>query len=283
MVDPKVNNTSPTAEEKPSDCQPSFFSSSATFSLNLGTEETTAEPDEKPSRLDPDIESRISVIEPLQDVVEKTIDMSATDTASQDPSIIDWESPETPDKAVNWTSKKKWSNMAIISTITFLTPLASTMIAPGVPLILRDFSSADETVGSLIVSIYILGYAIGPLLLAPLSEVYGRLPVYHMCNSLFIVWTIACALAPNTSALLIFRVLAGIAGSCPLAIGGGSIADLFIQQQRGVAMSVFIAGPLLGPVVGPIAGGFLTEDTGWRWVFWVITIAVSFTCISIHC
>ena len=242
------------------------------------------EPDEKPSGLGPEIESRISTVDPLQEADVKyprNVDINTPDTESQDLNIVDWETLDTPHKALNWTFKKKHSHMAIISAITLLTPLASSMVAPGVPLILRDFNSSDETIGSLIVSMYILGYAIGPLFLAPLSEVYGRLPVYHVCNSLFVAWTIACALAPNISALLIFRVLAGIAGSCPLAIGGGSIADLFVQQQRGVAMSLFTTGPLIGPVIGPVAGGFLTEDAGWRWVFWVITIAVSFMCLSI--
>ena len=285
IVNPKVNKISPTAEEKSSDSKAPFYSSSAPSFFNIGTEEPAREPGEKLKTLDPDIESRISVIDDPQEgdlKIIQNVDKNATDTKSQDSCIVDWESLDTANKALNWSFKKKWSNMAIISAITLLTPLASSMVAPSVPLILRDFQSSDETIGSLIVSIYILGYAIGPLFLAPLSEVYGRLPVYHICNSFFIVWTIACALAPNIGALLVFRVLAGVAGSCPLAIGGGSIADLFIQQQRGTAVSIFTIGPLKGPVIGPVAGGFLTEDAGWRWVFWVITIAVSCTCIFIH-
>ena len=78
--------------------------------------------------------------------------------------------------------------------------------------------------------------------------------------------------------LIAFRFLAGCAA--PFTIGGGVIADLIIQEERGVAMSLFSVGPLLGPIVGPIAGGYLAQAEGWRWVFWVIAIAVSFlrTC-----
>jgi multidrug resistance protein len=163
--------------------------------------------------------------------------------------------------------------MTIVSVVCFLTPLASSMVAPGVPLIMRDFHTTDQTVGSFFVSIYILGYALGPLVIAPMSEVYGRLPMYHLNNVLFCVWTLACALAPNTGALLVFRLFAGLAGSCPITIGGGTIADVFSASERGGAMALFALGPLFGPVIGPVAGGYLSEAAGWRWVFWVILIA----------
>ena len=60
-----------------------------------------------------------------------------------------------------------------------------------------------------------------------------------------------------------------------MTIGGGTIADMVIQQKRGKAMSIWTMGPLIGPVVGPIAGGFLSQAKGWRWVFWIIAIVVS--------
>jgi multidrug resistance protein len=191
-----------------------------------------------------------------------------------DPNVVDWEEGEQGNPQ-NWSKKKKWATMAIVSSITFLTPLASSMVAPGVQLILRDFNSTSQTVGSFIVSIYVLGYALGPLFIAPMSEVYGRLPVYHICNVMFTVWSIACAVAPNIGSLLVFRLFAGIAGSCPITIGGGSIADVFSQKERGGAMALFALGPLFGPVIGPVAGGYLAQAAGWRWVFWVLTIAVS--------
>lgn len=120
------------------------------------------------------------------------------------------------------------------------------------------------------------------MFIAPLSEMYGRMPVYHTCNILFVIWNLACTVAPTNSigALLVFRLLAGIAGSCPITIFAGSIADVFKQEQRGAAMAICAMGPLIGPVVGPVAGGFLGEAEGWRWVFGVITIAAGATAIG---
>lgn len=83
---------------------------------------------------------------------------------------MDWASPDDPAKALNWTVKKKWGNIAVISSITFLTPLASSMFAPGIPELMREFNGTNETVASFLVSIYVLGYAVGPLIIAPLSE-----------------------------------------------------------------------------------------------------------------
>jgi len=153
--------------------------------------------------------------------------------------------------------------------------LASSMFAPGVPQMMREFGSTNQELGSFVVSIYVLGYAFGPLVIAPLSELYGRLPVYHVCNILFVIFTIACALATNLNMLLGFRFIEGLFGSCALTIGGGSIADMIPQQKRGGVMAVWALGPLMGPVIGPVAGGYLSQAKGWRWVFWVIAMAVS--------
>lgn len=154
-------------------------------------------------------------------------------------------------------------------------PLASSMFAPAVPEVLSSFHSSSRTLGGFVVSVYILGYAAGPIIIAPLSELYGRSPVYHINNILFIIFTIACAVASDFGMLIAFRFLEGVAGSAVITIGGGTIADLFVAEERGGAMAVWSMGPLMGPVIGPIAGGFLAEAEGWRWVFWVIAIAVS--------
>ena len=102
---------------------------------------------------------------------------------------------------------------------------------------------------SLSVSIFVLGYVVGPLLLAPLSEIYGRRFVLTGANVFFCIWQIGAALSPNLSSLIVFRFLAGIGGSGCLTIGGGVIADLFHPDRRGLASSVYSLGPLFGPVV----------------------------------
>jgi multidrug resistance protein len=153
------------------------------------------------------------------------------------------------------------------------------MFAPGVPEVMKDFHTTNLELSSFVVSVYLLGYAFGPLIIAPLSEMYGRLPIYHLCNILFIIFTVACAVATDLNSLIVFRFFEGVAGSSPLTIGAGTLSDIIVQERRGAAMAAWALGPLLGPVVGPIAGGYLTQAAGWRWTFWVIAIAVSFSQI----
>lgn len=167
--------------------------------------------------------------------------------SSDDPNIVYWDSSDDRENPMNWPTKLKLTNVALVSTWTLLTPLASSMVAPGTLNILTDFHVSSTTLGSFVVSIYVLGYALGPLLVAPMSEIYGRLPVYHTCNGMFVAWTLACAFAPDIGALLAFRFFQGAVGVCPLTIGSGTISDLIPSEARGKFMAVYSIGPLLGP------------------------------------
>lgn len=149
------------------------------------------------------------------------------------------------------------------------------MFAPGVPSIMADFETSNKNVATFVVSVYVLGFAFGPLLAAPMSETYGRAICYNVANVFFIIFTVATALSVNMPMLIIFRFLMGFAGSTPITNGSGTISDMFPIEERGKAMAVWAMGPLLGPCVGPVAGGYVVESLGWRWVFWIIAIAVS--------
>jgi multidrug resistance protein len=144
------------------------------------------------------------------------------------------------------------------------------MIAPAIDQVMDDFGLSSPVLSSLVVSIYVLGWGVGPLVLGPLSEVYGRLPVYTCSNVVYVVATAGCALSPGIGPFLALRLLAGTVGSTPLSIGGGTISDIVPVSRRGLALSLYMFGPVLGPCVGPLIGGFLTDLLGWRSVLWVL-------------
>lgn len=181
-----------------------------------------------------------------------------------DNGLVGWDSQDDPAMPLNFPEKRKWLLLGLISSITLISPLASSMFAPGVGFMDMEFHNTNTTISALSVSIFVLGYAVGPLFLSPLSEIYGRRPVLGCANAFFCVWQIGCALAPSVSSLIVFRFFAGIGGSGCLTIGGGVISDLFRREQRGLAMAIYGAGPLLGPVIGPICGGFIAQRAGWR-------------------
>lgn len=110
------------------------------------------------------------------------------------------------------------------------------MFAPGVPDIMQDFNTTNPNLATFVVSVYILGFAFGPLLAAPLSEMYGRSVCYNVSNTLFVIFTICTALSQNMGMIIAFRFLMGFAGSTPITNGSGSIADMFPIEQRGRAM-----------------------------------------------
>lgn len=147
------------------------------------------------------------------------------------------------------------------------------------PQVIAEFHSTSLEIAAFVVSVYVLGFAAGPMLFAPLSEIYGRVILYHLANIGFVAFQVGCALAPSLNALIVFRFFAGVFGSVPITNGGGTIADMIAQEKRGGAMAVFSIGPLLGPIIGPVAGGFLSDAEGWRWSFWLLAIIGGFLFI----
>ncbi|KAG1892583.1 multidrug resistance protein 4 [Suillus subluteus] len=184
----------------------------------------------------------------------------------------DWE--HDPANPRNWSPPKKWTMATIVSLYAFVTPLASSIMAPGLLDVAIKFSITDSTVMALTLSIFLLSFAIGPLFAAPLSEVYGRVWVLHLANLFFFTFNLGCALSRNTVSFIVFRFLAGLAGSAPIACGGGVVSDLFAERDRASAVALYSIGPLIGPAIGPVMGGFIAESVGVQYVFYVI-IALS--------
>ncbi|XTI87743.1 MFS general substrate transporter [Cenococcum geophilum] len=210
----------------------------------------------------------------LPDDLEKQQDDAAvaeTTIAVNDEDLIDWDGPNDPKKPMNWKNSRKAKNIIVICYCTFLTPLGSTIFAPAVGEVMATYHSSNPQLASFVVSVFILGYFFGPLFLAPLNS----LPVYLTCNVLFTVFNIACAASDSLGSLVVFRFLAGTFGGCPITIGAGSFGDMIAQEHRGGIIAIWALGPLLGPVVGPVAGGFLGQNAGWRWVLWLLSIAVN--------
>ncbi|KAH8784736.1 major facilitator superfamily domain-containing protein [Hyaloscypha finlandica] len=174
--------------------------------------------------------------------------------------------------AMNWTSRKKWTMPFLLSTLTLLNPMASSMFAPSVEAVLAEFHTSSADLGTFIVSSFLLAYVSGPLFIAPMSELYERLPVYHIFTLGFILFNVACANSTNFLMIIVFRIMSGVCGCTPLTLGPGSIADMFRQEIRGEILSVWVLPIMFGPTVGPTVGRYLPEARGWRWDFWFLVI-----------
>ncbi|TFK99845.1 major facilitator superfamily domain-containing protein [Pterulicium gracile] len=201
----------------------------------------------------------------------------------RDATVVDEEAAVSKERVVDGSSiadsawgkdernPRNWILTCIVSLFTFIPPLASSMMAPGLPEVAIKYNITNSSVLSLTPSIFLLAFAIGPLLFAPLSEIYGRSVMLHSTNILSIAFSLGCAFSPDTGSFIGFRFLLGLSGSAPVAVGAGTISDLFAPQNRASAMAVYAMGPLLGPSIGPIAGGYIAQYADIKYVF--ITIA----------
>ncbi|KAK1639371.1 major facilitator superfamily domain-containing protein, partial [Colletotrichum phormii] len=173
-----------------------------------------------------------------------------------------------PFDPVLWSSRKKWTHVLVVAFITCVTPLASAVYTPALDQVIGDFKIEDNpTLADLTVSAYVLGFSAGQLLLAPLSETFGKNPVYQVCNVVLVVCNLACMVAPSAEWLIIFRFLAGCAGASPITQGTGTATDVMTKEKRARAMSVMAFGSVCSPAVGSALGGAIAQAWGWRGCF----------------
>lgn len=118
---------------------------------------------------------------------------------------VDWDGLDDPDNPKNWTDTKRWRITVLNSLFMFVSPVSSSMVAPAFQAIRTDLSIKSELITQMVLSVFILASAVGPLVISPLSEVYGRLPVLHVTCLIYTVFNLACAFSKTSAQLLIFR------------------------------------------------------------------------------
>ncbi|KAL8806845.1 MAG: hypothetical protein Q9182_001105 [Xanthomendoza sp. 2 TL-2023] len=159
--------------------------------------------------------------------LEAPLKKARSSKSVKDPNLVTWDGPDDPENPKQWSTRRRWAATIVVSSFTFISPVSSSMVAPALPAIVKEFNITNEIESQMILSVFVLAYAIGPLLLGPLS----------------------------------------------VKIGGGVLSDCWKAEKRGQAISLYSLAPLLGPAIGPIAGGFITENTTWRWIFYATSIA----------
>lgn len=183
-----------------------------------------------------------------------------------------------PDNPMNWSKGRKWFQTVNLGIICFMVAFASGVVTGDMEGPMVRFNVSME-VSILTVTLFVIGFGVGPLVFAPFSEEFGRQIIYNTTLFIAIVFIVPCAVAQNIGTLLVARFISGVAFSAPMTLIGGSLSDIWKTEERGVAMAVFSAAPFLGPVMGPLIGGYIGDyagsykngnNTGWRWIYWVL-------------
>ncbi|OWZ29802.1 polyamine transporter 1 [Cryptococcus neoformans AD2-60a] len=180
----------------------------------------------------------------------------------------------------NWGVGYRW----FLTTIAGLLVLNSTFASSSPSGIVQDmiaYFGFGQEVAILTISLFVAGYCVGPIIWGPLSESYGRRPVFIGTFFVYTCFQVGCALSKNIASILVFRFLGGTFAAAPLTNSGALLADIWDGDNRGRAMSLFALAPFVGPSIGPIVSGFIqVSGTNWRWVYWILTIFAG-VCLAV--
>lgn len=194
--------------------------------------------------------------------------------------LVTWKIND-PENPKNWSKGYKWWCTMCVALVCFVVAFNSAVITADIEGVAEEFNVSEE-VALLTITLFVVGFGVGPMAFAPLSEILGRKIIYASTLLLAVIFTIPGAVAKNIATLLVTRAIAGIAFSAPMTLVGGTLADLWRNEERGVPMAAFSAAPFIGPAVGPLVGGFLSDAAGWRWLYWIqlIVSAVAWALIT---
>ncbi|PLB51375.1 putative MFS transporter [Aspergillus steynii IBT 23096] len=210
--------------------------------------------------------------------IEKTHVYNGLGTA-EDPFLVEFRADDAGNP-MNWSRSRKWTITAIVTVSVFAVTFTSSAYSVSSSEIMQEFNVSSE-VSTLGLSLFVLGFAIGPALWGPLvsscslgSELYGRQRLWIISHAAMVAFIGGSAGSKKISTLLVLRFFGGTFGGSPLVNSGGTVADLFMPAQRGLPMTLYCVAPFLGPILGPIVGGFISQSVGWRWVHGVCCIFV---------
>ncbi|ANB12532.1 Tpo1p [Sugiyamaella lignohabitans] len=183
---------------------------------------------------------------------------------------VDYEGPDDPYHPYNWPSRRKLVTYICLVYTSLCVTMGSAVYSPASEVIAKKYN-VGSVVTILGTSVYILGFASGPVVWGPISEnKFGRKSPSIVSIFLFTIFSFGAAVSKDLQTLIICRFFAGLTGSAPWAVVVASFSDLYDNSHRGKPIIVFMFVTFMGPLVGPIVGAFLTNSNlGWRWTQYI--------------
>ncbi|RAH42142.1 MFS transporter [Aspergillus brunneoviolaceus CBS 621.78] len=219
------------------------------------------------------IVSRIRSREPGQ-TARFTHPLSHTKTTED--VIVDFDGPDDPYRPMNWSFRKKAITTVLYGLTTMGATWASSIYSTGTTQVDSEFHVGEE-VGTLGTTLLLFGFGLGPLIWAPISEVYGRKPAVLAPYFIAAIFSFGTATAKDLQTVMLTRFFTGFFGSAPVTNTGGVLSDIWTAEQRGAAIVGYAMAVVGGPVLGPIVGGAITQSyLGWRWTQYITGIMMMF-------
>ncbi|CAK7262814.1 hypothetical protein SEPCBS119000_000176 [Sporothrix epigloea] len=241
--------------------------SSQSETITLDEDEDTADPDIQPVHIR--TRSRSLNRDGKQSVLAP--ESGPVLPLAKDPFEVSWNGGDAdPMCPRSFATARKWLIVLITCLGCSCVTCASSIYTSSYPGMTAEFGCSD-LVATIGLSTFVLGIALG-LAWSPLSELYGRRPIFLYSFIVFILWLVASAVAQNIQTMLIARFFQGLAGSAYLSVAGGTVGDLFPRESMQAPMALFSLAPFIGPSVGPLVGGFVNSYLNWRWTHYVLLI-----------
>jgi len=187
--------------------------------------------------------------------------------------VVEFDGPDDPMHSQNWPVRQKLYTAAMLGFTTLTAAFGSSIFSAATMVVARSYG-VSTTVGILGTSLYVLGFATGPIFWAPFSELKGRRLPLIIAPFGFTIFSIAVASAKDIQTILICRFWSGFFASCPLTCVAAVFSDMFDNRSRGMAITIFSMAVFTGPLLAPFVGGFITmnQDLTWRWTEWLVAI-----------
>ena len=184
-----------------------------------------------------------------------------------EPILVEWDGKDDREHPMGWKISYRWYINVVTAFFTLTSTFASSSSSVTLPNIVQKFGVSEE-VARVTTFIYLAGYCLGPPVWGPLSELYGFRWIFIIGGVGLTLFNAVCGVAPNIGSLIIFRILAGFCGACPLTNGGAVVPSILDLSLLGVGIAVFSLAPNVGPCIGPLVGGWIfVSKTYWGWVY----------------
>ncbi|KAJ5527573.1 hypothetical protein N7513_011732 [Penicillium frequentans] len=182
-----------------------------------------------------------------------------------------WDGPSDPQDPYNWSSTRKITVAIIVSMGQLVTIMTTSIVAPSLSTIAQDLQMGSSEM-QVRFSIFILGLAFAPFLIAALSEMYGRKSIWIICNSWYILWNSLCPVGHSSGMMIVGRFMAGSGASVGTTLTSSVLTDMYRAEHRGKSLAIATFIPYLGPAIGPILGGVISQNLRWEWSFWILSL-----------
>ncbi|WWC67915.1 uncharacterized protein I206_101833 [Kwoniella pini CBS 10737] len=190
--------------------------------------------------------------------------------------------PLSPQNPFNFSKGRKFGITCVATLFTLQTSMNVGAFSIGMESMTRDLNCTRDQ-AAIGLGIFNFGFATMPLLLAPLSEEFGRRWSYVIAVVLYGLFLVMMALSKNLTTMLLARVLQGVSGSVASTLVGGTIADIYIPADRGLPSAVFAFTAIAGSGLGPFFFCWVesNENLEWRWIWWIQAILIGALIVPI--